>query len=210
MNDDEAKETQAGEEKFSSDLYIDDPDHPENQFYTPAEKLAHYHESLGRFVTDFTEAEALLRYMCARATGMPDNMAGLLIGDIGIASGAQLLKRLRDVRGLNPDEDLAEALKQFGDISETRNAILHRGVAFGEQVFTTKPGLPNNRRRQFQVSTLVLEAMSNDLFAIRIALITALPSDDPRLASWGQGIRNPERVQWQYKHAPLPQARERR
>ena len=187
-----------------SDVYIDDQDHPENQFYTPAEKRAQYHESLGRFVTDFAEAEALLRYMCAKATEMPDDMAGLILGDIGIASGAQLLKRLRDVRGLNPNEDLADALQQFGDISETRNAILHRGVEFGEQVFTTKPGLPNSRRRQYQISTLVLEAMSDDLLAIRFALIMSLPSDDPRLAAWGQGIRNPERVPWRYKHAPLP------
>lgn len=202
MTDSEPDASQNAKPKFESDLYIDDPDHPDNQFYTPAEKRAQYYESLGRFVTEFAEAEALLRYVCAKASEVPSEMAGLIFGDVGVASGGQLLKRLRDVRGLDPDGNLTDSLRQFGFIAETRNAILHRGVEFGEQVFLTKPGLPNNRCRQYEVSAAVLDAMLVDLLWIRVTLIMALPNDNPLLMAWGQEAKKPERVPWQYTHAP--------
>lgn len=119
-----------------------------DRFYTTAEEITDYHYSLGRFVTRFADIEALLRLQCAVLSEVPVDLAGLIFGELNAGSGGDMLNRLRAAKGLGEDAELMRALKQFGNIAQMRNAILHRGVDFDEAAFATKSGLPNSRRQR--------------------------------------------------------------
>ncbi|MGY2732368.1 hypothetical protein [Sphingomonas sp. UYP23] len=163
-----------------------------------------YFYELGRFANRFAEIEALLRLQCAVVAEVPDELTGIIFGEVTAGSGGEILKRLRSAKGLDADPDLSRALLQLTRIAQTRNAVLHRGVTFGEAAFATKPGLPNSRRQQYPVSAEILRAMSVDLNVISAAMIVAVPIDEPSFLIWADGVRAAAQTPWQYMHEPLP------
>jgi hypothetical protein len=163
------------------------------------EQLDEYHLALGRFVTAFAEVETQLRWVCF-TTVMPDwRFAGPLFGGLTVAQGVKTLRDLRKVKGGALDPELDRALIHLGTISEMRNAIMHRGVEFGEQSMQTGRSMPNGRGQQLPTSAEALRDMRADLNTIKAAMMIAVPIDDPSWRSWAQQLRSQAAIPWRYK-----------
>ena len=157
-----------------------------------------YFENLGRFITLFADVETVLRMHCARATGMSEGVAGILLGDVSVQSASQLLTQLLREKGLPDDTELLRALRQLRLIAEMRNAILHRGVRMSDDGFVTSQGLPNSRLAPRLVDPEVLVAMHDDLAPIMAAMMLSQPADYPGWSEWAEGIRTAVRAPWRY------------
>jgi hypothetical protein len=113
-------------------------------FYTlitrPTDEAATYNQAIGRFITQFSEAEVGLLYVAVSYMKITPFIVGMAaIAPVRVDSGITTIKRVIEARRLRGKSvrELVAVLDQLAVINKARNDLLHYGVG-SDQVITTE------------------------------------------------------------------------
>ena len=185
-------------------LLFADPDFPlSEEHYT-------YWSSLGRFVHRYAILEQEIhRTLCLYAR--TDNATSQAVFSGVKSKGAvDLIKRLREVRGLPRDADYDRAFAQFTTITNLRNDLLHEGAIRypngGFKVSNERKTIPRQQRIT-PISPADLDAMTEDLNTIFATLfVMQCEAGEDDISLYRTDFRVLGRTAWQYKSAPQASA----
>lgn len=167
-----------------------------------------YHTSLGRFIDVFASVEIALFLLLTRTAGVPLTTAQAIFSDARIERAKDTVNRIRRAHGLPPDELLARAFHQLGQIARIRNNLCHYGVMRDAQTNELKVSnvlvaMPDKVQSD-PISAEILEDMIWDLQTIKQAMNAmwfTSPATPPQVVAM---IRGNASQPWRYK--PLVQA----
>jgi len=183
---------------------------------TVAESNA-YWRSLGEFIDVFSKIESELQVLIWQETKVPADMAKAIFSGFRIDQAKDLINRARESNGRPEEARLKRAFAQLTVITKARNDIVHYGAKFNGEAFAVSNDIAAhvpNRRRTFEVSPQILDAMINDLWTINCAIgaykfSLALEEFGPDgMSSVPEAIRVLQKaadVPWQYIQPPPPQ-----
>jgi hypothetical protein len=143
-----------------------------------------YFEALGQFVTYFSMVESTMQKTLWFFAGVAPPIAPAIFSGTRIEAASSNIKRIADATEWPKDrrEIFDELTSQLGEITQTRNDLLHFGaqkIGVGEyQISNALLAHTRARIRITKISPKILNAMAFDLLNIFFQL-TFLTSDSP-------------------------------
>lgn len=127
-----------------------------------------YHLALGQFVDAFATAENNLKFALAATAKISRETAQALFSNTRVDGAIDLIKRLYEAEGKEPEEEINIALSHMKAILTVRNGIMHNGAVFDGGIFTTTNSahtLPK-QAKTIRHNLADLEHMTADLLVI--------------------------------------------
>ena len=176
---------------------------------------AEYHQSLGQFVTEFSNVEALLHGLVSLFAGVKQPTANAVFSGVRIEAAMSYINRIADAQKWRKEKKarLQIIFTQLGQINKLRNEILHYGstVQTSGTVLITNKSIVHlkSRIQERRISAAVLNDATNDLMKIFWLLVAF--AWRPKVPMWQKIYRSILGVSWFYKpQQPRPPARRSR
>ena len=176
---------------------------------------AEYHQSLGNFVTEFSNAEAILHHLVCKFAGVIQPTANAVFSGVRIEAAMSYINRIADAQKWRKGRKarLQIIFTQLGHINKLRNEILHYGstVQTSGTVLITNKNVVHlkSRIQERRISATVLNDATKDL--IKIFWLLVAFAWYPKLPMWEKIMGSILDVSWSYKpQQPRPPARRNR
>ena len=121
---------------------------PPRRVVTPTERDRHFTE-LGRFVSLYGLAEAMLKHFLARTVGVDPPTSKAIFSGVRTDQACSFIRRSYEARGEALPHDIDRLLQQMTALTNLRNDILHHGINFNQD-----PPVSSNRKSVLNVKAV--------------------------------------------------------
>jgi len=163
-----------------------------------------YYAKLGRFITAYASAEALVHLVLRFLSKMEDGRARVVFGGLRIHDATGLIRAFLELDPL-PDgrsRRITDCLDHLSKLQDKRHKLVHRDVTYENEGFVASNKLTAKHVTMVETDRVTgpeLEAMKEDCVDVYIKLLDALAPGVWKGNDWAE-----PRVQqpWRYKRAP--------
>jgi hypothetical protein len=156
---------------------------------------------LGRFVSQFSKAEAIIFIYLAHILGIKKEECNVLTSGLKVDGCANLIKKVHEARGTNVPAAVLECLEKLGPINKLRNDLLHSYTTRDFVVTNAVRAMPG-RILEYDVTPELLQEALFDLAKITVILHQSIGKDElpPDIKKQLTDVKNGP---WRYKQ-PVP------
>jgi len=123
-----------------------------------------YYEALGRFISEFSEAENHIVNMHRLIAGVSLEKARAIFSGLRAEEASKQIKRMLEISDPSSVTEFEWVFKQLTDINEIRNSLVHYGTRFSPEPKTTNAARATNKNvKEFPVSLEILAELTADI-----------------------------------------------